>query len=148
VRHFEIDATIAHAGYAAPVRRFRPLAEAECRGLPVSYAHLALSIAMDAELRALAVQANECPLALIACGRPPGLNLMWDQYAIAMVRTSCTGTAKASGQLVRWLGSGCRWKTWLLDIQRPVFFEWFTSPVLSFAVLRPVRPRLLRPSLV
>jgi hypothetical protein len=75
VRHLERDEIIANADDAAPVRRFRPLAEAERRGLPVLYAHLALSIAMDAELRALAVHANECPLALIACGTPTGLNL-------------------------------------------------------------------------
>jgi hypothetical protein len=39
------------------------------------YTHLALSIAMDAELRALAVHANERPSALIACGTPAGVNL-------------------------------------------------------------------------
>lgn len=101
VRHFEIDETIANADYAAPARRFRQFAEAECRGLPALYEHLALSIAMDAELRALAVHPNERPLGLIECGTPTGLNLMWNQYAIAMVRTSCTGTANASGQPIR-----------------------------------------------
>jgi hypothetical protein len=74
-----------------PARLFRQFAEAARRGLPALYEHLALSIAMDAELRAFAVHPNERPLALLERGTLAGLNRMWNQYVITIVRTSCTG---------------------------------------------------------
>jgi hypothetical protein len=51
--------TIANPDYEALARRFRRFAEAECRGVSPLYEHLALSIAADHELLALAADAAQ-----------------------------------------------------------------------------------------
>jgi hypothetical protein len=60
-------------------------------------------------------------------GPPPFRNLATNTSDGLVLNTAPElGTAKASGQPVRWLGSGFKWATWLEDIQQPVTFELFT----------------------
>lgn len=99
---------ITNPDYEAFARRFQRFAETECRGVSPLYEHLALAIAADEEILALAAHAtkeqpvpnlflvavpyllpafalvaalaNKRPLTLIEIGTSAGLNLMWDHY--------------------------------------------------------------------